>query len=151
MNEILFYSIQYICSLSDLDAPSKIISFESMAMWLTECKVTMRNKDIVGYVTAVLNQENTECLVRYVWDHWDDPIEAVQQKASLFLFHVFLCVNVWEEKLLTMPLFVGQEHFRELVGCAATARRLLERTKIIQRLFKQTFERSYYDGLAPKG
>lgn len=86
LHEILFYSIQYMCSLADLDAPSKIISFESMAMWLTECKMAMRNKDTVGYVTAVLSPENTECLVRYVWDHWDDPIEAVQQKVGIMSY-----------------------------------------------------------------
>ncbi|KAI9318499.1 putative death-receptor fusion protein-domain-containing protein [Dichotomocladium elegans] len=84
LQEILFFSIDWFCSRPDLEAPSRVIAFESMATWLLACKSMIRSSDgdkrIMASVSAAMKPENTDRLVHYVWDHWDDPIDAIQHK-----------------------------------------------------------------------
>lgn len=89
--EVLFYSINLFCSRTDLEAPIKVIAFDSMVMWLSSCKNMMRlsmndkgqlDQHMVTSASAILDENNTDQLIHYVWDHWDDPIDAIQHKAS---------------------------------------------------------------------
>lgn len=42
------------------------------------------DQQMVTSASAILNENNTDQLIHYVWDHWDDPIDAIQHKVKVF-------------------------------------------------------------------
>ncbi|KAI7853486.1 putative death-receptor fusion protein-domain-containing protein [Circinella umbellata] len=97
LHEILFFSNNYFCSKADLQSPSKVAAFESMATWLTECKSIIQscmkdnNKEIMKAASAVFQPKTVDKLVHYVWNHWDDPVDVIQNKVKS-IFEVTLDV-----------------------------------------------------------
>ncbi|KAG0183361.1 hypothetical protein DFQ28_008852 [Apophysomyces sp. BC1034] len=89
LHQTLFYSINLFCSRPELDSQSKVIAFDSMAMWLLETKNMMlsctEDARMMDELNTVLKQDNIDRLVCYVWDYWDDPVDALQHKVrSIF-------------------------------------------------------------------
>ncbi|KAF7721980.1 hypothetical protein EC973_003893 [Apophysomyces ossiformis] len=89
LHQILFHSINLFCSRAELDSQSKVIAFESMAMWLLETKNIMlsssKDPQTMHELDIVLTRENIDRLICYVWDYWDDPVDALQHKVrSIF-------------------------------------------------------------------
>ncbi|KAI7864734.1 putative death-receptor fusion protein-domain-containing protein [Spinellus fusiger] len=89
LHEAIFYSINFFCSRADLESHSKVVAFEAMAIWLLGTKHIMaskfNDKTAMSAVVNVLAPHNIDILIRYVWDHWDDPIDTLQNKVrSIF-------------------------------------------------------------------
>ncbi|KAI8366706.1 putative death-receptor fusion protein-domain-containing protein [Radiomyces spectabilis] len=82
--EAIFISLDLICSRSDLEAQTKVMAFESLGMWLLETTTILSNSkgntDVMNQVSDVLTIDNVGQMIHYVWDHWDDPIDAIQHK-----------------------------------------------------------------------
>ncbi|KAL0077011.1 putative death-receptor fusion protein-domain-containing protein [Phycomyces blakesleeanus] len=84
LHEIVFFSILSFCSKADLESQLKVVAFDALAMWLLETKnyITSCGNDaiVMDMISGVLTPQNVDIIIRYVWDHWDDPVDALNSK-----------------------------------------------------------------------
>ncbi|RUS20928.1 hypothetical protein BC937DRAFT_94012 [Endogone sp. FLAS-F59071] len=90
LHHFLFNSIIHFCSLSNLNPQVKIVAFETMAIWLSTTRDTLQESrdgqqtpltdEFVDLIRDVLNDEALDLVLGYVWNLWDDPVDAIQHK-----------------------------------------------------------------------
>ncbi|GBC02144.1 hypothetical protein RclHR1_04480008 [Rhizophagus clarus] len=85
LHHILFLSIANFCD-NALNSQTKVLAFETMGLWLQETENTLRNvevsKLIINDNSSIFNSQVLEKLVSYVWDNWEDPVDAIQFKVK---------------------------------------------------------------------
>jgi hypothetical protein len=68
------------------DSLGKVIAFDAMATWLLELKNRMLAKDQENHnayeASRILSNSNADRLIHYVWNYWDDPVDALQHRVS---------------------------------------------------------------------
>ncbi|KAI9246127.1 putative death-receptor fusion protein-domain-containing protein [Sporodiniella umbellata] len=97
LHEIIFYNIDLFCGTPNLDSSCKVVAFESMATWLQQTKSTIENcqdSKTMDSASGPVNSKNMDRLVHFVWDHWDDPIDSIQHKASTLLSTLFFITHL---------------------------------------------------------
>ncbi|KAI9028199.1 putative death-receptor fusion protein-domain-containing protein [Phycomyces nitens] len=95
LHEIVFFSILSFCSKADLEPQLKVVAFDALGMWLLETKsyITSCGDDIttVDMMSGVLTPQNVDIIIRFVWDHWDDPVDALNSKVRT-IFELVLAI-----------------------------------------------------------
>jgi hypothetical protein len=83
--QICFQALSVFCANSKIEPQCKVIAFDGVTSWLQRIKNLLKkdSSESTGEaITLVMTEKVREMLVMYVWSHWDDPVDAVQHKAS---------------------------------------------------------------------
>ncbi|KAJ1969680.1 hypothetical protein IWQ62_000471 [Dispira parvispora] len=98
---LLSFIFTYLCDVFDScqDFQHRVLIFETLVSWVSRLKASLQqlSGDIVSPATTsddsdtlyiatqqlrklAADPSTTETLLRYVWNHWDDPVDAIQHK-----------------------------------------------------------------------
>lgn len=87
------------------DSLGKVIAFDAMATWLLELKNRMLAKDQENRnayeASKILSNANADRLIHYVWNYWDDPVDALQHRVSKTE------INSYDRLFLSVSLLVS--------------------------------------------
>ncbi|CAG8542666.1 17838_t:CDS:10 [Funneliformis caledonium] len=83
LHHILFQSIAHFCDKA-LKSQTKVLAFETMGLWLQESENILKDDDISESIVhdnnSIFNSHVLEKLMSYVWNNWEDPVDAIQYK-----------------------------------------------------------------------
>ncbi|RUS30332.1 hypothetical protein BC938DRAFT_479538 [Jimgerdemannia flammicorona] len=94
LHHLLFTAIAHFCSQSNLDQQCKVVAFETMAIWLTTTRDLLQESNdkrfgtpftngFVDTIRSVLDENASDQVLGYVWNLWDDPVDAIQHKVCI--------------------------------------------------------------------
>ena len=92
--QICFQALSVFCANSKLEPQCKVIAFDGVTSWLQRIKNLLKKDSSKSTgetgeaITLVMTEKVREMLVMYVWSHWDDPVDAVQHKASALVIGI---------------------------------------------------------------
>jgi hypothetical protein len=70
-----------------LNSQTKVLAFETMGLWLQKSENILRNDDISKVIIhdniSMFNSQVLEKLMSYVWNNWEDPVDAIQYKVII--------------------------------------------------------------------
>ncbi|CAI2171104.1 524_t:CDS:10, partial [Funneliformis geosporum] len=85
LHHILFQSIAHFCD-NALKSQTKVLAFETMGLWLQESENILRDDDISKSIVhdnnSIFNSQVLDKLMSYVWNNWEDPVDAIQYKVK---------------------------------------------------------------------
>ncbi|RIA98284.1 putative death-receptor fusion protein [Glomus cerebriforme] len=85
LHHILFLSIAHFCD-NALNSQTKVLAFETMGLWLQESENILRGDDVSKFIihnnSSMFNPQVLEKLMSYVWNNWEDPVDAIQFKVK---------------------------------------------------------------------
>ncbi|CAG8746769.1 8262_t:CDS:2, partial [Acaulospora morrowiae] len=85
LHHILFISIEHFSNKA-LSVQTKVVAFETMGIWLEETEGILgdpcnNDQETMG-IRSIFSSDLLEKLMSYVWNNWDDPVEAIQYKVK---------------------------------------------------------------------
>jgi hypothetical protein len=89
--QICFQALSVFCANSKLEPQCKVIAFDGVTSWLQRIKNLLKkdpSNSAGEAIKLVMTGKVREMLVMYVWSHWDDPVDAVQHKASFLVIEI---------------------------------------------------------------
>ncbi|KAJ1916512.1 hypothetical protein IWQ60_008078 [Tieghemiomyces parasiticus] len=79
----------FLCAVANAchDFQDRVLIFESLALWIGRIRECLSQKaphlvaeDVAAVRAYATRPALTETVLKYVWDHWDDPVDAIQHK-----------------------------------------------------------------------
>jgi hypothetical protein len=63
------------------------MAFETLGLWLQESENILRDNDVSKFIihdnSSIFNSQVLEKLMLYVWNNWEDPVDAIQFKVII--------------------------------------------------------------------
>ncbi|RHZ89143.1 hypothetical protein Glove_18g31 [Diversispora epigaea] len=85
LHHLLFLSIIYFCD-NALNSQTKVLAFETMGIWLQITENILKDANFnfrnITEITSILSSNILEKLISFVWNNWDDPVDAIQYKVK---------------------------------------------------------------------
>ncbi|KAL1925231.1 uncharacterized protein VTP21DRAFT_114 [Calcarisporiella thermophila] len=96
LHHLLYFVLSYFCS-SVSEPQSRVIAFEALGIWLLVSKQILSLPEGKRIARECFTDDIIRRLVGNVWDHWDDPVDAVQHKVKTIFEYLLEIVAVKAE------------------------------------------------------